>query len=135
MYLCQVNTSEILYPVTDPRFLRFSAGARIINRKIKSAKGFICGEQIYDNDRLFITRSVWESPEDLVTFIFSGTHRKFMGEASTWFRSSEQPSLALWFSSDPALPELDLCERKLEQLREFGESDNLKGAGWLSQFA
>ena len=98
MYLCQVNTSEIRYPVTDPRFLKFSAGARLINRKIQDAKGYICGEQIYDQDKLFITRSVWQSPEDLASFVYSGTHQKFMAQAATWFKPPQGPSLALWYS-------------------------------------
>ncbi len=84
MYLNQINVSEILYPTTDPRFLKFSAGAKLINRKAQVAREFICGKQIYDGDNLFITRSVWESPEDLAAFVYSGVHKKFLGMADSW---------------------------------------------------
>ena len=134
MYLCQVNVSEILFPVTDPRFLKFSAGARIINRKVKEAPGFICGEQMYDDDVLFITRSVWESPEDLAAFIYSGMHRKFMDSAATWFKRTGIPGLALWYSDSPELPTLETCFSKMSLLRALGESDEVKGADWLSGF-
>jgi hypothetical protein len=135
MFLCQVNISEILYPVKDPRFLKFAAGVRVINRKVKLAKGYICGSQIYDGDKLFITRSVWKSPEDIASFIYSGTHQKFMSRASTWFKENHKPSVALWFSPDSALPEIEVCHDKLNQLAEHGESDNLKGVEWLSKYA
>lgn len=133
MYLCQVNTSEILYPVADPRFLRFSAGARIINRKVQSAPGYICGDQRYDGNNLFITRSVWESPQDLAAFIYSGIHQKFMKQAATWFKASTQPSLALWYSPDATLPDPDFCLAQLRKLVQHGESDNLKGVQWLAE--
>ena len=135
MYLAQVNVAEILYPVSDPRFLKFSAGAKVINKKIENAKGFICGDQIYDNDVMFITRSVWESPEDLVSFIYSGTHKKFMEMSGTWFKKLPVATTALWYVDEPKLPSVAESLKVLSQLRESGESDEIMGIKWLATFA
>ncbi len=131
MYICQVNVSEIRHPVTDPRFLKFSAGAQVINRKVAMAQGYICGDQMYDDDTLFITRSVWQSAADLAAFVYSGTHQKFMAQAANWFKPVLEPSLALWYSDSPALPGVAFCLQQLALLRRDGEGDNLKGKQWL----
>ncbi len=135
MYLAQVNVSEILYPTTDPRFLKFSAGAKLINKKVKEAPGFICGEQVYDNDVLFITRSVWDSAESLVSFVYSGTHKKFMDMSSIWFKESGEPKIALWYQDESSMPSVEVALKKLSKLRLEGETDEIMGVQWLSNFA
>ena len=132
MYLAQMNLSEILYPTTDPRFIKFNAGARLINQKIQSAKGYICGEQIYDDKVTFITRSVWQSPEDLAAFIYAGTHARFIDLAPMWFKPSDAATAAFWFTEDATLPSLDEAYAKLERLHQ-GHTD-VMGIEWLTSF-
>ena len=135
MYLCQVNVSRIAYSVRDPRFLKFNAGAKLINRKMHTVDGFIAGDQIYDGNELFITRSVWRTPQSLVAFVNSGLHLKFMREAANWFSRPSQPTLALWYSNSDTLPDHRFCLQQLATLQQQGESERLMGAQWLANYS
>jgi hypothetical protein len=129
-HLAQINIGRMLAPIDDPLMAEFVARLNIINALADSSPGFIWRLQAesgdatsvraYDDERIIVNMSVWESPEALTAFVYASDHRPVMQRRRQWFERFEGPYMALWWVPEGDIPSVEAAKERLEHLRANG---------------
>jgi hypothetical protein len=78
----------------------------------------------YDDDRIIVNFSVWESPEALHDFVYSSGHKEVMAKRRQWFERMTDAFLVLWWVPAGHRPTIEEAVTRLEHLRAHGESES-----------
>lgn len=129
-HLAQLNIARLLAPVDSPLLADFVARLDEINALADASPGFIWrfqtedGDAIalrpYDDDQVIINYSVWESPEALRDYVYSGGHAEVMKRRREWFSRMSQPYMVLWWVPAGHRPTMVEAAERLELLRRDG---------------
>jgi len=132
-HLAQVNIGRSITPFEDPAMAGFVARLVEINALADRAPGFIWrlqGEggdatylRPYDDDRILINLSVWESIEDLKAFVYRSAHLELIKQRHQWFEKFDGFYMALWRIEAGHIPTVEEAKERLEYLRQNGESE------------
>jgi hypothetical protein len=76
----------------------------------------------FDDDRILINMSVWESFGALRSFVYVSAHLDVMRRRREWFERTVQAYLALWWIPAEQLPTIADAKVRLDMLRELGPS-------------
>ncbi len=136
MHLAQLNISRMLAPDIDhPLMADFVAQLDTINRLAEASDGFVWrlrGEgnnatnlRPFDDERVIVNMSVWESPEQLQAFVFRSLHTAVMKDRRRWFEkpgeTTPYPVLTvLWWIPVGHVPTVDEARARLEHLNAHG---------------
>ncbi len=131
-HLAQVNIARARYPLDDDKMAGFVTQLDSINALADAAPGFVwrlqdesgraTSFQPYDDPRIIINLSVWESVEALFDFVYKTDHSKVLRRRDDWFEKPQTPHMALWWTpADQRLSTLDGTTRLLH-LRQYGPS-------------
>ncbi len=133
-YLAQMNITRMRAPLDDPLMERFVAWLEPINALADESPGFIWRLQTdegdatsiraFEDDRVLVNMSVWESLEALQAFVFRSDHVRVMRERAQWFEAMDVPTTVLWWVPEGHLPTVDEAKKRLDLLREQGPSEN-----------
>jgi hypothetical protein len=74
----------------------------------------------YDDERIIINLSVWETVEDLRNFVYGGNHAEVLRQRRDWFENFEAPVVALWWVPAGHIPSIDEAKKRLAHLQERG---------------
>ena len=74
----------------------------------------------YDDERILINLSVWETVEDLRDFVYGGKHAEVLRQLGDWFEKLEAPVVALWWVPAGHIPSIDEAKERLAHLQERG---------------
>src|SRR3954465_1011326 len=106
-HIAQVNVARFIAPVDDPVLSDFYAYLAPINALADAAPGFVWRFQtaygdatslrVYDDDRIIVNFSVWESVEALKNFVYKEEHKNVMRERRKWFEKMAEQYVALWW--------------------------------------
>lgn len=133
--LAQVNISRMKAPLDDPSFRDFVAGLEPVNAVADNAPGFVWRLQTEDGDAtsvhafewdvrgtsgVLVNMSVWESPEALAAFVFSGEHLAIMKRRREWFHKVQDVMTALWWVPAGYRPTTADAEAKIKHMRVYG---------------
>lgn len=93
--------------------------------RLKSDSGNATDIRAFDDERLIVNMSVWESPEKLLAFVFKSMHTGVMRDRRKWFEkpgvdSSTELTTVLWWIPVGHRPTLDEAKAKLERLNRDG---------------
>ena len=131
-HLAQLNIGRVRAPLTDPLMAGFVAGLEPINALADSSPGFVWRLQTeagdatafrpYNDERLLINLSVWETVEALKAFVYQTHHVDFMRQRENWFERLDTYYLALWWTPPGSVPSIEDAKVRLDHLREHGES-------------
>lgn len=129
-HIAQINIARMLAPLDDPRMARFVDQLAEVNALADKSPGFVwrladesggaaTDIRAFDDDRILVNMSVWESIEALHEFSYRGHHASALRERGQWFepRSSR---LVLWWIAAGAVPSVEDAKRKLELLEANG---------------
>ncbi|MGJ3252240.1 MAG: DUF3291 domain-containing protein [Elainellaceae cyanobacterium] len=130
-HLAQINIGTIRAPLDNPIMADFVAQLDVINAIADHSPGFVwrlIGNQDndatsfrpYDDDRILINLSVWESIEAFIAFVYRSQHGHIMRDRHLWFEKSDQPILALWWVPAGHLPTVEEAKARLDHLRQHG---------------
>lgn len=129
-HLAQLNVARALAPLEDPLLADFMAALDRVNALAEASPGFVWRLQAedgnatsiraYDDPRMIVNMSVWESIEALFDFTYCSGHAKIMGRRRKWFEKLEAPHLVLWWVPAGHRPGLDEAMARLEQLEREG---------------
>src|SRR5215475_2512574 len=130
--LAQVNVARARFPVESAQMADFMALLDPINALADSAEGFVWRLQTeagdatavrpFDDDRILINMSVWESFGALRSFVYLSAHLDVMRRRREWFERTVQAYLALWWIPAGLLPTIADAKVRLDMLRELGPS-------------
>lgn len=76
----------------------------------------------FDDERMAINMSVWESLEALQAFVYKSAHVGPLRDRKQWFEPIEGPVLALWWIPAGHIPTIAEAQARLQHLHQHGPS-------------
>jgi hypothetical protein len=129
-HLAQLNIGYPLGPTDSPVMAEFMARLDPVNAVADATPGFVWRLQTddgnatavraFDDDRLIVNMSLWESLEALRGFVYSNrAHLDVMRRRREWFERMEI-YLVLWWVPAGHVPTVREAEERLDRLRALG---------------
>jgi hypothetical protein len=129
-HLAQVNLATLRAPLDDPELAGFVAQLEPINALADRSPGFVWRLQtedgdatairVFDDQRIIVNLSVWESLETLRDFVYASRHLEAMRQRRAWFHRMADAYLALWWVQAGTVPTAAEARRRLELLARQG---------------
>lgn len=129
-HLAQVNIALPREPLGSPLLADFVAQLDPINALAERSPGFVWRLQgddgnataikVFDDERLIVNMSVWESLESLSAYVYSGDHAAVMRQRRVWFERMREVFAALWWVPVGHAPTVAEAEDRLRCLRTHG---------------
>jgi len=127
--IAQVNIALPTEPIDSPLLAEFVALLDPINALADRSPGFVWRLQTedgnatairaFDDERLIVNMSVWESIERLAEFVYRSGHVAVMRRRREWFERI-RPYMALWWIPAGTTPTVADAELRLAHLRRHG---------------
>src|SRR5262252_1143887 len=117
-------------PLDDPIMAGFVARLADINALADRAPGFVWRLQTpagnatylrpYDDDRILVNMSVWETVEALKQYVYHSVHAELLRQRQQWFEKFDGIYSALWWVPLGHLPGVDEAKKRLAYLDAHG---------------
>ena len=127
--IAQVNIALPIEPTDSPLLAEFVAQLDPINALADRSAGFVWRLQTedgnatairaFDDGRLIVNMSVWESIEQLAEFVYRSGHVAVMRRRREWFERMRL-HMALWWIPTGTIPTVAEAELRLAHLRANG---------------
>jgi hypothetical protein len=88
--------------------------------RLQTEEGDATTIRAFDDDRLLVNLSMWESIEALHAFTYRGDHLGPLRRRREWFEPSDGPSTVLWWVEAGRIPSIAEAKARLELLIEAG---------------
>lgn len=131
-HIAQVNIAKMLAPIDSPIMADFVNLLNEINALADKSPGFIWRLQTeegdatnlrpYEDERILVNLSVWESIEYLKAYVYKSAHSNVMRRRQEWFEKFDGMYVALWWVKAGHIPTVSEAKEKLEYLAKHGES-------------
>jgi len=128
-HLAQLNIGLAKGPMDGPVMAGFKAALEPINALADEATGFVWRLQTedgdatairpYEDERMMVNMSVWDSIEALRAFVYTSGHTSVMRNRKRWFDRLET-YLVLWWVPAGHLPTIEEAKERLEHLERCG---------------
>ncbi|MEZ8157539.1 DUF3291 domain-containing protein [Vibrio splendidus] len=132
MKLAQLNIALAKYPLDTPEIKEFVDNLELVNGIAESSEGFVwrlkdeSGDatniQAFEDPNMIVNMSVWDSVDSLKNFMFRTHHRDFMRRKGDWFHRLPEDTYVLWWIEEDHIPTLEEAIKRLEHLREIGDT-------------
>jgi heme-degrading monooxygenase HmoA len=132
-HLAQVNIGRIRGPLDGPIMHGFVSQLERLNALAEASPGFVWRLQTedgdatairpYDDDRILVNMSVWESREALQNYVYSSDHVNLLRARREWFEPMEGPILALWWIPAGHTPTVEEAKARLQLLAKGPSPD------------
>lgn len=129
-HLAQLNVARAKTPLDAPEMADFMALLDPVNELADHSPGFVwrlededgnaTSIRAFDDDRVIVNMSVWESIDALWDYVYSGDHLAVMRRRRDWFRHFGSPALVLWWVPAGEVPTVAEGKRRLALLEERG---------------
>jgi hypothetical protein len=129
-HIAQVNIGRIRAPLTDPIMEGFVSRLDEINALADVAPGFVWRLQtpegnatsitVFEDERLLLNMSVWETIETLWDFTYKSLHTPIMTQRRAWFEKMDTPIIALWWVPVGHIPTPLEAKAKIEHMEHNG---------------
>jgi Domain of unknown function (DUF3291) len=129
LHIAQLNIGRARGPVDGPIMAEFMALLDPVNAVADASPGFVWRLQTdegnatalrpYEDDRMIVNMSVWESIEDLAAFVYHSGHVDVMRRRREWFEPMK-PYMVLWWIPAGELPTVEEAKERLAHLRDHG---------------
>jgi hypothetical protein len=134
MYIAQINISRLLEPIDSPLLADFVADLDRINGIAEQSKGFIwrlkdenannaTAINPFDDDKILVNMSVWETVDDLKNFAYRSDHVEVFMKRAKWFERLPVAHTALWHVEKGSFPTPEEGRDRLLHLRTYGETE------------
>jgi hypothetical protein len=116
-------------PIEGPVMAGFKAALEPINELADSAPGFVwrlatedgdaTAIRPYEDERMMVNMSTWESIETLRAFVYTSGHTAVMRNRKQWFEQLDL-YMVLWWVPAGHEPSVDQAKQRLEHLKRHG---------------
>ncbi|MBX2829140.1 MAG: DUF3291 domain-containing protein [Flavobacteriaceae bacterium] len=135
MPLAQFNIAEALDNMDSPVMADFVNNIDRINALADEYPGFIWrlksddsdhayDIQAYEDDAMLVNMSVWKDKESLFQFVYQSGHVEIFKRRKEWFSKMMKMHMVLWYVDEGHIPTIEEGKKRLEYLREHGESEH-----------
>ena len=128
--IAQVNIGRIRAELNDPMMAGFVNRLDEINALADGSPGFVWrlvvsdGNATYlrpfEDQRMLLNMSVWESVEQLRQFVYQTAHVELVRQRHAWFEKLTEVYTALWWVPIGHIPSADEAKRRLAHLDSHG---------------
>ncbi len=129
--LAQVNVAEAVAPLSSPRLAGFLDLLDPLDELARRSPGFVWRPQpnevterdlvlFGDPSWVVVNLSVWASLAALRDYLYGPQHAAALRRRRQWFRRSDGPGTALWWTPAGERPTFAEAHRRLELLRRAG---------------
>jgi hypothetical protein len=129
-WIAQVNIGRIKGEMDGPVMAGFAARLEEINALADRSPGFVWRLQTeegnatylrpYEDQRMLLNMSVWESVEDLKHYVYKTAHAELLRQRHAWFEKMEVVYAALWWVPVNHIPGIDEAKKRLAHLEAHG---------------
>jgi hypothetical protein len=130
--LAQINIGRLRAPVDSPLVAEFMEALDPINAMAEASPGYVWRFQTdegnatavrpYDDDRILINMSVWESVDALADFVYHSHHTSYLRRRREWFERMTETIVTLWWVPAGHIPPVEEGIERLDHLRAYGPS-------------
>jgi hypothetical protein len=131
MHLAQINIGRMKAPLEDPSMDGFMSRLAELNALADRSDGFVWrlqdGEgagntylRPFDDDRIIVNMSVWQSVEQLRQYTYNTVHAEALKQRREWFEKFAGVFLALWWIPIGHIPTIDEAKERLTSLETHG---------------
>jgi len=131
-HLAQVNIGRIVAPIDSPEMAGFVSQLKPINALADASPGFVWRLQTesgdatailpYDDPRININMSVWESVEALKQFVYKSAHIGPLRDRLKWFEKPVEAYMAMWWIPAGHIPAVEEAKERLQFRRTWGDT-------------
>lgn len=128
--LAQLNIGRLRAPLESPEIAEFVAALDRINAVADTAPGFVWRFQTesgdatavrpYDDDRIIVNFSVWESMAALHDYVYRTAHADVLARRREWFERMSEAFLVLWWVPAGHQPTAEEAVARLAHLQAHG---------------
>lgn len=132
VHIAQINIARARMPLDDPGMQGFVNRLDEINALADRSPGFVWRLQTeegnatylrpYDDERILVNMSVWESVEALKDYVYKTAHAELLRDRRSWFEKFDGAMLAMWWVPAGHIPSMDEAKKRLAHLEEHGPS-------------
>jgi len=132
-HIAQVNIGRIRASLNDPVMEGFVSRLDEINALADRSPGFVWRLQSeagnatyarpYDDDRVLMNMSVWESIETLRQYVFGSAHLELLRKRGSWFERFQGTYTALWWIPAGSIPTIEEAKERLAHLDLHGPTN------------
>ena len=129
-HIAQLNVGILRADRDDPLVAEFMDALDPINAIADASPGFVWRLETpegnatairpYDDDRILVNMSVWESIETLQEFAYRSAHTGFLRRRREWFERFEGPSMVIWWVPVGHIPGIEEAKERLALLEHDG---------------
>src|SRR5579864_4547398 len=132
-HIAQVNIGRVRAPIADPLMAGFVARLDDLNALADRSPGFVWRLQTsegnatyfrpYDDDRILMNMSVWESIDALRHYVYQTVHAELLRQRHEWFEKFAGTYTALWWVPAGHRPGIDEARKRLAHLEKHGPTE------------
>jgi hypothetical protein len=132
-HIAQVNIGRMKGQLEDPVMSGFVARLNEINALADRSPGFVWRLQTpegdatylrpYDDDRILVNMSVWESVDALRHYVYKSAHAELIRSRQEWFEKFVGAYAALWWVPLGHRPSVDEAKKRLAYLDKYGPTE------------
>jgi hypothetical protein len=131
MHLAQINIGRMKAPLEDPSMHGFMSRLAELNALADRSDGFVwrlkddAGDgntylRPFDDDRIIVNMSVWQSVEQLRAYTYHTVHADVLRQRREWFEKFDGVFLALWWIPIGHIPTIEEAKQRLASLETHG---------------
>ena len=129
--IAQINIAKMIgNTINDPEMNDFVSQLDAINALAEHSNGFVWRLKAgngnatelnpYNDDRIIVNFSVWQSINQLKAYVYNSAHAGVMRDRKKWFEKFGKPYYALWYAKEGTLPSVEEAVKRLEYLQQHG---------------
>lgn len=129
-HIAEINIARMLAPLDSETMSGFVNRLDEINALAEGTPGFVwrlkgdgndaTSLRPYEDDRMIVNMSVWESIEALHQFTYYSDHVQVYRQRLGWFEKMSTPILAMWWVPAGHTPTVEEAKEKLAYLEQRG---------------
>jgi Domain of unknown function (DUF3291) len=132
-HIAQINIGRMKAPLDDPIMAGFVARLDEINAladrsprfvwRLQTSEGNATYLRPYEDDRIIINMSVWETIEAFNAFVYRTAHAELLRQRQDWFEKFSAAYFALWWVPVGHIPGIDEAKKRLAHLDAHGPTE------------
>lgn len=132
-HIAQINIARMKAPLDSEVMAGFVNRLDEINAIADAAPGFVWRLQTdegnatylrpFDDDKIIVNMSVWESVESLKDYVYKSPHAELLRGRREWFEEHfSSVFMTMWWVPEGHIPGMDEAKKRLKHLEEHGPS-------------
>jgi hypothetical protein len=90
--------------------------------RLQTAEGDATSIHVFDDERILVNLTVWESVDALYQFVYKSLHVEPLRQRAEWFEKMDTPIMTMWWIPVGHIPTTDEAKLRLAHLEKHGST-------------